>query len=104
MPIESYNPHTGRVLRTFPAFTWVKTERILDQAHRAAAKWQTTSFAHRADVLRAAAALLRERQDEPGAHHGPGNGQARDRRPRRGAEVRRLLRVLRRKRRKIPGR
>ncbi|GAB3325050.1 NAD-dependent succinate-semialdehyde dehydrogenase [Hymenobacter humi] len=64
MPIESYNPHTGRVLRTFPAFTWVKTERILDQAHRAAAKWQTTSFAHRADVLRAAAALLRERQDE----------------------------------------
>ena len=64
MPIESYNPHTGKVLRRFTAFSWVKTERILDQAHRAAAKWQATTFAHRADVLRAAAALLRERQDD----------------------------------------
>ena len=64
MPIESYNPHTGRVLRRFTAFSWMKTERILDQAHRAAAKWQATTFAHRADVLRAAAALLRERQDD----------------------------------------
>ncbi|MCC3152451.1 NAD-dependent succinate-semialdehyde dehydrogenase [Hymenobacter sp. BT770] len=64
MAIETYNPHTGRVLRRFTAFSWAKTERILDQAHRAAAKWQATPFAHRADVLRAAAALLRERQDD----------------------------------------
>ncbi|WP_426062124.1 NAD-dependent succinate-semialdehyde dehydrogenase [Hymenobacter sp. B1770] len=64
MPIESYNPHTGRVLRRFSAYTWPKTERILDQAHRAAAKWQTTSFAHRAEILRRAAELLRERQDD----------------------------------------
>ncbi|ALW86019.1 succinate-semialdehyde dehydrogenase [Hymenobacter sedentarius] len=64
MAIETYNPHTGRVLRRFTPFSWAKTERILDQAHRAAAKWQATPFAHRADVLRAAAALLRERQDD----------------------------------------
>jgi len=64
MPIESYNPHTGRVLRRFTAFSWSKTERILGQAHRAAATWQTTSFGHRAEVLRRAAALLRERQDD----------------------------------------
>ncbi|MGY3087384.1 succinate-semialdehyde dehydrogenase/glutarate-semialdehyde dehydrogenase [Hymenobacter sp. UYAg731] len=64
MPIESYNPYTGCVLRRFPAFSWAKTERILGQAYRAAATWPATTFAHRAGVLRRAAALLRERQDE----------------------------------------
>ena len=63
MPIESYNPYTGRVLRRFTAFSWAKTARILGQAHRAAATWPATTFAHRAGVLRRAAALLRERQD-----------------------------------------
>ncbi|WP_046242665.1 NAD-dependent succinate-semialdehyde dehydrogenase [Hymenobacter terrenus] len=64
MSIESYNPYTGRTLRRFTAFSWAKTERILGQAHRAAAAWQATSFGHRAGILRAAAALLRERQDD----------------------------------------
>ena len=64
MAIESFNPYTGRVLRRFTAFSWAKTERILGQAHRAAATWPTTTFAHRAGVLRRAAALLRERQNE----------------------------------------
>ena len=64
MPIESFNPYTGRVLRRFTAFSWAKTERILAQAHRAAATWSATTFAHRAGVLRRAAALLRERQHE----------------------------------------
>ena len=64
MPIESFNPYTGRVLRRFAAFNWAKTERILGQAHRAAAVWPATSFAHRAGIMRRAAGLLRERQDE----------------------------------------
>ena len=64
MPIESFNPYTGRVLRRFTAFSWAKTERILGQAHRAAAVWPATSFAHRAGIMRRAAGLLRERQDE----------------------------------------
>ena len=64
MAIESFNPYTGRVLRRFAAFSWAKTERILGQAHRAAATWPATTFAHRAGILRRAAALLRERQHE----------------------------------------
>ncbi len=64
MPIESYNPHTGRVLRRFKAFSWAKTERILGQAHREAARWPATTFAHRAGIMQRAAGLLRERQDE----------------------------------------
>ncbi|MGI4886229.1 MAG: NAD-dependent succinate-semialdehyde dehydrogenase [Janthinobacterium lividum] len=61
MPIESYNPYTGRVLKRFRPFSWAKTARILGQAHAAAATWPATPFAHRAAVLRRAGALLRER-------------------------------------------
>ena len=64
MPIESVNPYTGRVLRRFSAFSWAKTARILGQAHRAAATWPATTFAHRAGIMRQAATLLRERQHE----------------------------------------
>ena len=64
MAIESINPYTGRRLRRFPAFSWAKTERILAQAHRAAAQWRSTPLATRAAVLHRAAALLRERQHE----------------------------------------
>ncbi|WP_201983853.1 NAD-dependent succinate-semialdehyde dehydrogenase [Hymenobacter rubidus] len=64
MPIESFNPYSGRVLRRFKPFSWAKTVRILAQAHRAAAAWPTTTFAHRAEVLRRAATLLRERRHE----------------------------------------
>jgi succinate-semialdehyde dehydrogenase/glutarate-semialdehyde dehydrogenase len=63
MAIASINPYTGQTLRRFAEFSWAKTERILAQAHRAAAQWRTTSFTERAAVLRRAAALLRERQD-----------------------------------------
>jgi succinate-semialdehyde dehydrogenase/glutarate-semialdehyde dehydrogenase len=64
MAIESINPHTGRKMRRFPAFGWLKTEKILAHAHKAFPTWAATTFAHRAGVLRRAAALLRERQDE----------------------------------------
>jgi succinate-semialdehyde dehydrogenase / glutarate-semialdehyde dehydrogenase len=64
MPIESYNPYTGRVLRRFRPFAWSKVERILAQSHRAAAQWRTTSFTERSRLMRRAAALLRERADE----------------------------------------
>ena len=64
MAIESFNPYTGRVVRRFKSFSWIKTERILSQAAQAALTWRTTSFADRAERMHRAAALLRERQDE----------------------------------------
>lgn len=64
MSIQSLNPYTGRVLRRFRFISWAKTEQMLAQSHRAAAAWRTTAFAHRAGILRRAAALLRERQHE----------------------------------------
>ncbi|MFD2784041.1 NAD-dependent succinate-semialdehyde dehydrogenase [Hymenobacter rubripertinctus] len=63
MPIESINPYTGRTERRFRAFSWPKTERILGQTHRAFADWRTTTFEHRARLMRRAAGLLRERAD-----------------------------------------
>ncbi|GGF10477.1 NAD-dependent succinate-semialdehyde dehydrogenase [Hymenobacter cavernae] len=64
MAIESFNPYTGKVLKRFTAFSWAKTERILAQAAQAAGTWRTTTFAHRAECMRRAATLLRERQNE----------------------------------------
>ncbi|MCB2376689.1 NAD-dependent succinate-semialdehyde dehydrogenase [Hymenobacter sp. BT635] len=64
MAIESFNPYTGKVLRRFRAFSWVKTERILGQAHRAAATWRESSFVERRRLMHRAAELLRARQDE----------------------------------------
>ena len=63
MPIESFNPYTGRVLRRFRAFSWPKTEQILAQAAKAARTWPQTTFAERARLMHRAAELLRERQD-----------------------------------------
>jgi succinate-semialdehyde dehydrogenase/glutarate-semialdehyde dehydrogenase len=64
MAIESLNPYTGEVLHGFPSFSAVETEQIVAEAHQAAVTWRTTSFAHRATVLRQAAELLRRRQHE----------------------------------------
>jgi len=64
MAIASINPYTGQQLRQFDEFSWAETERILLEAHQAAATWRTTSFSERATVMRRAAELLRERQDD----------------------------------------
>ncbi|KAA9339588.1 NAD-dependent succinate-semialdehyde dehydrogenase [Hymenobacter busanensis] len=64
MPIESFNPYTGRLLRRFKPHTAAQVERIVAQAHKAARTWRRTTFAQRATVLHRAADLLRERQNE----------------------------------------
>jgi succinate-semialdehyde dehydrogenase/glutarate-semialdehyde dehydrogenase len=64
MAIASINPYTGQQLRQFTEFPWAETERILLEAHQAAATWRTTSFSTRATVMRRAAELLRARQGD----------------------------------------
>ena len=63
MPIESRNPYSGELLQTFTPLDWAETEQVLAEAAEAAATWRTTSLPHRAERMRRAAALLRERQD-----------------------------------------
>ncbi len=59
MAIQSINPATGEILRTFSEFTTDQIDAALEQAHHAARRWRTTPFAQRSNHMRALAQRLR---------------------------------------------
>ena len=59
LPMESINPATGERIRAVPAWNAAAVERALAATATAAAGWQATSIAMRAEVLRRAAQRLR---------------------------------------------
>ena len=61
MAIETLNPATGELLKTFPEMEPSEVERILDAAVAAQRDWARRPFAERAAPMRKVAALLRER-------------------------------------------
>lgn len=64
MPIATVNPATGETLRTFDALTDAGIEERLRRASETFSRYRTTSFAHRAQLLRTAADLLEADQDD----------------------------------------
>ena len=64
MAYASTNPYTGEVLATFPDATDAEVQTALAQAHAAYESWRETSFAERAQVMTAAAAILRRDVDK----------------------------------------
>jgi len=60
---QSINPATGDVLETFPETSPAALDGILERADRASRDWRRRPVAERAERLRAAARLLRERKD-----------------------------------------
>ncbi|MEU5220047.1 NADP-dependent succinic semialdehyde dehydrogenase [Streptomyces sp. NPDC020807] len=64
MGIASVNPATGETLRTYEAHGPEEVERRVAAAHAAFRQYRTTTFAERARLLRAAAALLDEDGDD----------------------------------------
>lgn len=58
------NPATGAVIGSVPVARFSDLEDALEAASRGFAAWSQTSPKHRAEVIRAASALMRERQDE----------------------------------------
>ena len=66
MAIESLNPTTGELLRSFPEMGKDEVDRILDAAVRAQKAWALVPVAERAVPMRKVAALLRERAPELG--------------------------------------
>jgi len=64
MAIESINPTTEEVMRTYDELPDAEVERALAQAHAAYQSWRGTSFAHRASTLKKAAAYLRSHKEE----------------------------------------
>lgn len=61
MNLQSINPATGDVLETFPETTANELDGILARADSASRAWRRRPIAERAERLRAAARILRER-------------------------------------------
>lgn len=59
MAYATVNPYTGETLATFPDATDAEVEAAIAAAHAAFLDWRETPFARRADVMRAAAKILR---------------------------------------------
>ncbi len=64
MTIRSINPATGEVVKEYEAHDAAAVERALESAAEAFPAWRERSFAERAEVVRGAAKVLEERQDE----------------------------------------
>jgi succinate-semialdehyde dehydrogenase / glutarate-semialdehyde dehydrogenase len=62
--IVTINPTTGTELATYQAMTQAEIDSALDAAAAAQRRWAGEDFTVRAEILRTAAALLRERDDE----------------------------------------
>ncbi|HLF23404.1 MAG TPA: NAD-dependent succinate-semialdehyde dehydrogenase [Burkholderiales bacterium] len=61
--MQSINPASGEKIEEFPTWDAVTLERALAATAAATARWQATTFAERANILRAAAAELRTNND-----------------------------------------
>ena len=66
MAIESVNPTTGELIKTYDAMTGDHVATIVEQAHRTFFVWKRTEYAVRATAMHKAAGILRERAAEYG--------------------------------------
>lgn len=64
MAIQSINPTTGEVIKTFEEMSDVEVERALAQAWSAYEEWRETSFAERSQKVHNIATYLRAHRDE----------------------------------------
>jgi len=64
MPITSVNPATGKPIRTYEEMTPGQVAAAVTQAHDTWLTWRTTTFAARAQLMKKAAGILRERKQE----------------------------------------
>ncbi len=64
MSTRSINPATGKTIQTYPEHSDAEIETILNQAQHAFEAWRQTSFAERAQKMRAVVSLLRARQED----------------------------------------
>jgi succinate-semialdehyde dehydrogenase/glutarate-semialdehyde dehydrogenase len=62
LSIQSVNPATGDILESFPEASGHELDRILATAHAAFSEWRAVPFAERAQRMRQAARVLRERR------------------------------------------
>lgn len=66
MSIQSINPATEELLKTFEPYNAAQIEQALHDAHEAFKRWRQVSFAERGDLFHRLARYLREHKDELG--------------------------------------
>ncbi|HJV84238.1 MAG TPA: NAD-dependent succinate-semialdehyde dehydrogenase [Noviherbaspirillum sp.] len=62
--MQSVNPHSGQVIRTYDPQDDAEVERLLGAAESAFHDWKKSSFADRAQLLKAAGGVLRGRKQQ----------------------------------------
>ena len=62
--MKSINPTTGALIKEYTPYTEAEIKTRIEAAHACFTKWRHSTFAVRADHMKKAAALLRERQKE----------------------------------------
>ena len=66
MAIEAINPVNGSLVRRYEETSHQEVLGTIRMAHRAYQEWKKTTFPHRAELMRRAASILRERAQEFG--------------------------------------
>ena len=64
MPIQSTNPYTNKVVKTFNSLTEDQLEQKIATAHKAYDSWKKTPIAERAKYLHKVSELMLERKHE----------------------------------------
>jgi succinate-semialdehyde dehydrogenase/glutarate-semialdehyde dehydrogenase len=64
MSIESINPATGELIRTYPEMNPQQINKIVDSSHRTFLEWKQTPFSHRAPLMKKAGEILKNKKDE----------------------------------------
>src|SRR6478672_9039262 len=63
-PMQSINPHSEQVIRTYEPQDAAEVDRLLRAAENAFQDWRKSSFADRAQLMKSAGGLLRERKQQ----------------------------------------
>ena len=66
MAIQTVNPATGKIEKTFSELTKIETYEHVEKAHDAFLKWRETDYATRSQLMKNAAKILRDQKEHYG--------------------------------------
>ena len=64
MAVQTVNPFTNKVVRTFEEMTDSAVDMLIAQSEKTFSAWKNTTFKQRAEILHKVASLMRERKSE----------------------------------------
>lgn len=64
MPIQTINPATGRIEKTFVEFSKEEIKKAIDDSHQAFLRWKKTDFYERSKLMKNVASVLKNKRDE----------------------------------------